>query len=430
LKALVEYIIRFLLDRHPACEEIIPHIGYTGDENDFHRYKIVIVPSGFFDAGRYGTSGSLPELPLKKVENSILLYGIPEIVRRNDQLIVKADIIASAFFLLSRYEEYVGRDVRDGHGRFPGKASLPFRAGFLNRPVVDEYGQLLRKWLREVRIELPEPAPDFNRIFLTVDVDVPFLYRTIKGLARGLLSPGKQIAALKSYFIGRRHDPACTFPWMAEQNRTLTGLPCCEQIYFFKSGGKTSEDKPFYNLRSKDMQSLFAFCKTHRIQTGLHASYHAGLHPDAIEGEKEALEKATRSVVTCNRHHFLTCREPEDFRFLSACGITDDFTMGYADVSGFRLGTCRSVLWINPADRKVYPLTLHPLTIMDCTLAWEKYMNLSFDEAVDYCTGLIDQTRKHHGDLTLLWHNHYLIPAPGNWEKELYRRLTELCRVV
>ena len=29
-------------------------------------------------------------------------------------------------------------------------------------------------------------------------------------------------------------------------------------------------------------------------------------------------------------------------------GITDDFTMGYADIAGFRLGTCRSVRWINP----------------------------------------------------------------------------------
>lgn len=425
---MIDYIIRFLLGDSPACRVAVPLIGYTADEAEWANYKVVILPSGLFDEGRYGLPGSLPGLPLQQVEGVPLPYGTPEIVRQGDRLLIKADLVASAFFLLSRYEEYVRRDVRDVHGRFPGKESLPAGGGFMDRPVVDEYGRLLRKWLREVAVDVPEPEPVIRKVYLTMDLDVPFLYRHLKGLIRGMLSPGNRLRALKTFLTDRTLDPAFTFPWITEQNRRLEqGAHSfgTESVYFFKSLGGAPQDKPVSNLFSKDMQALLAFCREQDITVGLHAGYYAGLHPEIIREEKQRLEEAAGPGIRYSRHHFLACREPEDYAHVLACGITDDFTMGYADVAGFRLGTCRPVRWINPADRKVYPLTLHPLTVMECTLIRENYMNLSFDAATDYCLKLIEQTERYHGDLTLLWHNHSLIPAPGKWEKDLYQLLIE-----
>ena len=420
----VTYILQFLLGDTSACCEAASLVGYTNDPRLFHRYRVIIRPSGFFDAENYGTLRSLPRVPLQSVDGTPLLYGTSEVMMEHGRLMVKADLIASAYFLLSRYEEYVRRHVRDAHGRFPGKRSLPAQAGFIHRPVVEEYGRLLRKWLRAVGIDLPEPERRLNRVYLTVDVDIPFLYRHWKGLLRGLLSHDDRWTALKTYFIHRRHDPAYTYTWIAAQQEKVVGASC-RSVYFFKSGGRMLADKPRYNLFGKDVQALFSFCRARGIDVGLHASYFAGFSPQAIRAEKMRLEAAIQSTVRYNRHHFLSCREPEDFRLLMENGITDDFTMGYADVAGFRLGTCRAVSWINPCDRTVYPLTLHPLTVMDCTLDRADYMNLSYDEAVAYCVGLIRQTERFHGDLTLLWHNHYLIPTPGNWQKELYRLLTD-----
>ena len=99
---------------------------------------IQIVPSGFFDEDVYGTPKSLPILPLKEIEGVPLLFGEPEIERRGKRLIIYADIIASAYFLLTRYEEIVRREVRDQFGRFPGMESLPYRAGFIHRPIEAE----------------------------------------------------------------------------------------------------------------------------------------------------------------------------------------------------------------------------------------------------------------------------------------------------
>jgi len=79
--------------------------------------------------------------------------------------------------------------------------------------------------------------------------------------------------------------------------------------------------------------------------------------------------------------------------------------MAYADRAGFRLGTCRAVKWINPATPQLTSLTLHPLTLMDSTLNDKRYMNLPADEALRYSKSMIDEVKKHNGDLVLLWHN-------------------------
>ena len=136
----LHYLIRFLVGED-APSEIVESIGYTNDSNLFDKYNVVIIPSGFFDEHIYGTPASMPQLPLREVQGIPLLFGSPKEEWIGDTWVVHADIIASTYFLVSRYEEMMRRDVRDAHGRFPGRESLPYRAGFLHRPIVDEIGR-------------------------------------------------------------------------------------------------------------------------------------------------------------------------------------------------------------------------------------------------------------------------------------------------
>ena len=46
------------------------------------------------------------------------------------------DIFSAAFYLLSRYEEYLPH-VKDNYGRFTKEESLAFQSGFLHQPVID-----------------------------------------------------------------------------------------------------------------------------------------------------------------------------------------------------------------------------------------------------------------------------------------------------
>jgi hypothetical protein len=394
-------------------------IGYTADPGLFGRYDLVITPSGFFDDGVYGAPASLPSLPLQEIDGLPFLFGRAGEEMAGSTPVIHADLVASAYFLLTRYEEMMRPGVRDVHGRFPGKESLPFRAGFIHRPVVDGYSRLIRS-----RLGLPPQPEGIRRVMLTHDVDAPFLYRSWKGLVRSMLTDKRgALPSLRSKFGRVEEDPYYTFPWIFEQDgRALAaGGKEVRSVFFFKSGGgRMAEDKPHYSLKSPGVRRLIRSVQEHGGEIGLHASYEAGLNPRLIVKEKESLERSVGTTVSFNRHHFLASREPEDMDYLEEAGITDDFTLGYADVAGFRLGTSRPVRRINPRTRRLTSLRLHPLTVMDCTLEDSRYMGLSPGEASDYCLRLIRETGKACGELSLLWHNSSL---GGCYHRELYSSL-------
>jgi len=428
MSEIIDYILRFLLGED-VSPEVVSQVGYTSNCEEFHKYKLVIYPSAFFDAGIYGTAESLPHLPLQIWEEAPILFGTPKTEIINDTLILYADLIASTYFLISRYEEMVRADKRDVHGRFPGKESLPYRAGLIDSPLVDEYGKLLRIQLRETGCEVPKLPKQIRKIYLTHDVDQLSHYRNFRGflggLLRGIKRPKEGNKAIKSYFGGLRNDPWFTSPWLFKFDnsvRQIVGNDRCEPIVFIKvGGGARKEDKPFITHHIQDFQSLVMLCKKKNITFGLHSSYEAGMKPDLITDEKKHLEKLSKKTITYNRHHYLDSREPEDMQALIDAGITDDFTMGYADVAGFRLGTCRAVKWINPKTRKLTSLTLHPLTIMDGSLSDKRYMYMNAHEAYEYCIRLINMVESWNGELVLLWHNTSVEDNPQSYHRKLYQ---------
>ncbi len=409
MKDIIDYILRFLIGTDQAGW-LSTCIGYTADPRLFDRYQIVIIPSGFFDESTYGTPRSLPSLPLAEIEGVPLLFGSPKTEWAGDTLLVYADLVASSFFLMTRYEEIIHREERDAHGRFPGKASLPYRAGFMERPIIEEYGALLRRWLRQTADyeEIIEPQAKIQKLWLTHDVDAPLFCQSLRHLARETFKGMGLTQAWKLYWRPERQDPYYTFPWLLEQGekmRNTWGAERCQSLFFLKGGGNAPQDKPHYSLNLRLLHRLAKICSAPGSSIGLHSSYSAGLQPNRILSEKRHLEKAIGSVVCYNRHHYLACREPEDFNTVEKVGFTDDFTMGYADIAGFRLGTCRPVHWINPITKRISNLTLHPLACMDATLCESKYMGLNEEEAIAYVLKLARTVSSHGGELVLLWHN-------------------------
>src|SRR6185437_13062921 len=99
------------------------------------------------------TERALPGLPLRTLDLTKTTLAppafddsIPVLYARPDRpgslievdeagLRLGVDIFGGAFLLLTRYEE-LALDERDEHGRFPARASLAERAGFLQRPLV------------------------------------------------------------------------------------------------------------------------------------------------------------------------------------------------------------------------------------------------------------------------------------------------------
>ena len=428
MQKVIDYITQFLIrDEHNAH-----HVGYCNDKTQWTKYKVVIVPSNFFNDNTYGTPQSMPSLPLQEIEGIPFLYGYPKIEKIKNTIICYADLIASTYFLLSRYEEYINPNTnRDPHGRYIGKNSIPALAKFIHRPIIDEYSILLRQLLHQTNITLTPIPQQINHIYLTHDVDTITNYRRFRGLLGGLYRSIFQknnslITILKS-LTNINNDPAYTFPWIINQDNQL---PKATKIYFIKATHKAiGHDRPAYNLTGKNFTHLKNEILTTSPNTifGLHASYKSGNTPNIIPNEQKLLQNAIKNQkITTSRHHYLRSLHPNDMEALIDAHITDDYTMGYADIAGFRLGSCRAVRFINPKTQRLTSLTLHPLTIMDCSLSEPHYMNLNYNQALSYAQTLIEQTQKYNGDLCLLWHNTRF--TNDNYHSQLYSQLIQsLC---
>jgi hypothetical protein len=266
-----------------------------------------------------------------------------------------------------------------------------------------------------------------NKVFLTHDVDKLAYYRNLRSLVGAFLRLKNLKIALKSYFGKQENDLWFTFPWLFEKDNLLKNNNVEKICFILKANKICIEDKTKYDFHDKDFAHFLELCQKNSVKIGLHASYAAGKNPNLIAEEKNALEKVIGNAVTSNRNHYLCAREPQDFHTLVNSSITDDFTMGYADVAGFRLGTCKAVKWIDPVRLEITHLCLHPLQMMDSTLSEEKYMHLSEKEAFEYAVQLIAQTAKFNGELSLLWHNSSVSEV---YHRNLYNKIIEYLNII
>lgn len=427
----IVYSLKVLLPQEDGLNGCPAWLTYGGQAPADERWRIHVVASGFFGE-RHGEPSSLPTLPLMEIEKTPLLFGKPIVERRGNTLMVHADIIASTYFLVTRYEEWVRRDVRDEHGRFPGRESLPFRANFLDRPIVDEYAALLRRWAKEIGIEIPAPRRQLSAL-LTHDVDTLGPSRgpvqAARRLAGGLLGrrPFREALGAAAVALGMKRHPLDNLHDVIRLDQELARrFPSdrCRSIYFFMAGGGSAHDGA-YDVASARIRNRLRQVTSAEAEIGLHVSYEAGHRPERIAGERRVLEQVAGARIHQNRHHYLAMREPEDARLLAAAGIDWDATLGYADVAGFRLGVCRPIPLFDPIRQCLVGIEEHPLLVMDCTLDRPNYMNLGEEEAFDYVCRLADATLRHRGEFVVLWHNTVLATTEPGYHRRLYPRVLD-----
>ena len=385
MQAIIDYIITFLLyGNSPAAKQV----GYTADESQWEKYRVVIVPNGLL--GKEIIMPHLDELQVEQLEAA------------DDQptrWIIRTDMVYNTFFFISRAEELINPQ-RDEHGRFAAKYSLLSQHNRLMIPLVDEYARMLMKLL-----DLPLPTPSFSKIYLTHDIDSIAQYRHLRGAVGGIIRGEwrKVLASQKDI----HNDPAFTFQWLIAQDKKVKGAEC---IYFVKDTPGKQYDYPQYNLRGKDFALVKQTLETSGSKIGLHSSYY-GIHGN--ESWKEG----------GHRSHYLRC-SIDQMQALADAGIRDDFTMLFPDQVGFRLQTTRPVRWINPKTMQLTDLLLHPLTVMDCTLSNTNYMHLSEDEAYFECQRLFEKIHQNAGEIVLLWHN--TNPTGNIYHRSLYPKLLAL----
>ena len=319
--------------------------------------------------------------------------------------------------MLSRYEEYLWFSP-DSHGRFPANISLAFRNGFLEIPVVNlwanKFGELLEENFKGLIIQ----KKNFTWQ-TTIDVDTAWAFlnrnplRTAVSLVKSIFSgneSGMRIRVLK----GEEPDPFYTFDFLRELHSDEP-----EKLLFFFLSGKPGGFDRNINPKNKNWQELVRVLSS-EYKTGLHPSYRSNQDIKILQDEQQTLSTLISKPVTDSRQHFLKLRFPETYRNLIELGMENDYSMGFADHTGFRAGTCSPFYFFDLETENITSLRVWPFAVMDRSL--KKYMNLDQEQSLKKMNSLID-TVYHAGGLFIsLWHNDSLSNY-GEWEG--WRRVYE-----
>jgi hypothetical protein len=329
------------------------------------------------------------------------------------------DIFAAAFFLISRYEEYLPFEA-DKYGRFPHQASLAFRENFLDLPLINFWLEDLKKALRQQFPDLIFRLKDFKFI-PSYDIDIAYSYkykglkRNLGGLCRSLIK-GEWTYLLDRWDVlfNKKKDPFDSYEWLDSLH-----LYCrTRAYYFFLISKKPSGVDKNISPENPELQSLISY-HANGYTVGIHPSWQSGDEEAVLMEEVDKLAEITGSPVKYSRQHYLRMTMPQTYRKLIDVGIEKDFSLGYGSANGFRASIASSFYWYDLKAEKKTSLMLFPFCFMDATSFYENHSSpqTALAELMDYYRRI----KKVNGLMVTVWHNQFFgtDPAFAGW-KEVY----------
>jgi hypothetical protein len=400
----------------------------TTDVHEFKSYsgpKISYAPQPVADELFFQSRRLLFDTGIREQEITVSDYrGSKAFFPAGRQSAFPFDLFAAAFYLVSRYEEYLPH-IRDEHDRFDAKVSLACQHGFLTKPVVNTWAGWIRDAISERFPQLGFPRQQYKYIS-TIDIDNAYAYkekgimRTIGGYVRSLLRLDfKEVGVRTRVLMGTQKDPYDTYDHLLDIQKRYKLKP----IYFFLLGDYGINDKNL-PVDSKKFHSLIKRIGDY-ADIGIHPSFGSNEDPSRLKTEIGRLSKILHRDITKSRQHFLKLRLPITYRNLIDLDITDDYTMGYASAVGFRAGICTPFNFYDLDLELETKLKVHPFAVMEATLKY--YMKVPPADAISYIAPLIEEVRAVNGTFITLWHNETLCDE-NQWAgwRSLYEETVKL----
>jgi hypothetical protein len=383
---------RITSDREEYLSSQSPCINYSEEE---FNHGLHIIPYGLvFEQGLREREEE--ELAVSSWNGFLTLFS-------SDKGDIPFDVFSATFYLLTLYEELYPKKL-DQHGRFSPAESLLYRHKSLDVPVVDRWAYLLKKeWEKRGDDTSGFKLRKF-KLINTFDIDNPYRYRN-RGVVRAMGGIAKDLLKLRFDRI---------------VDRTASGLHLKEDPYYaalmYIDKFHRQQNRPYHLFilmgeESKyDRSTLitpfqyYHYLKQLKdVNIGLHPSYNTHRNMKLLTKERAELEEVLGYRLYTTRQHFLRMQSPETFEELALAGFTDDYTLAFAHVCGFRSGTAIPYKFYDLRRDQVSDLTIHPTVMMDSTLIFHQKMKA--DRGIKRIKHLIDQCKESGGDYLCLWHN-------------------------
>lgn len=344
-----------------------------------------------------------------KIFYELSYQNIPDF--RSTTVYLPFDILAASFYLLSRYEEYIGLTT-DEHKRFKPENSLAFQHHFLQTPLVDFWVQTLAKNIQKCYPNLGLNQTQFKQIN-TIDIDFAYKYKGLSWQAKWRKFLGSLLRKKPDFYVFNppHSDPYDTYEFLVQPANEKQ----IETLFFWLLAdyGKHDKNIPPTSIALKSLAQSIA--KTNPC--GIHPSYKGALITKLYQQEHQHFKEITGKAAKLSRHHFLKIKMPDSYVKMEKMGITHDYTMAYSKEIGFRASTAQPFKCYDLEREKTLQVWIHSPCVMDVTL--KMGLNLSIDEAILKIKELKKITQQVGGEFISIWHNSSFDEAENwqNWDK-------------
>jgi hypothetical protein len=316
----------------------------------------------------------------------------------------KPDLLAAIFFVLTNYSDYlVAPEYKDKHGRVPSKYNVLVEGANHEKLMVERWVEL---FLLEVKEELKLDFTIVKQPFLftpTFDIDIAYAFRekekwrnTMSIAKDYLLFKKQRLNERKTVHLGEMKDPYDTFAHMA----VLPNLNIYPKL-FWLLGDYASYDRNI-SYDNNNQKALIRSLQSN-LEIGIHPSYKSNNVLGQLAKEINRLADILGNEIKISRQHYLKVELPKTFKWLIKEGIEHDYSLGFAEFPGFKVGTVRPHRWYNLVDDYVTQLICHPFSYMDGSLL--EYLRLSPEKAQEKIKQLFMEVEKYGGEFSFIWHN-------------------------
>ena len=325
--------------------------------------------------------------------------------------------------MLSRYEEAVIKN-RDNHDRFPAWASVAYKEKFLNRPIVNEYLEILYECMYSIWPNLIRKNRNFRK-FITCDLDKPYdlegynLKQVILRLGYRLIRQKNLKLAVQdtlNYFFKKFgldyfDEYKSNIDWIMKVNEAKGNKVAFNFIPY-----QTDKNKDHsYAIFSKKNLNLLKHIFKSGHEIGFHPGYNTYRSKENFETSANVLREACKieninTIISGGRQHYLRYDILKTPQLWEENGFVYDSTLTFADQAGFRCGTCYEFSMFDLVNKKKMKLKQRPLINMEYTIISKKYENLgNTEKSLERFKYFENICRKFNGDYVLLWHNHFFL---------------------
>ncbi len=343
----------------------------------------------------------------------------------NDNNHIEFDVFSAVFFIISRYEEYLST-AKDKHNRYPATQSVLYKYALLDIPVINLWAEYLLKKLNSFYHTNLVNQSAFKCLF-TFDIDIAYAYKN-KAFIRNVFSLANKVTSLKFKSVrqhirvlqNKQSDPFDTYDYFLNQLKNNN----IDAVIFILLGNHSAQNINL-SYKNKAFRNLIKQLAAHHT-IGIHPSYKSSDNNKILNTEINRLRKIINQEIIISRQHYLKFNLPYTYQHLIQAGIQEDYSMAYANITGFRAGTCSVFNWYDLSRETETNLRIFPTSLMDGTL--NEYLHLNIHEAMMVSEKIITCIKKYKGSFIPLWHNNTLSNT-GIWSgwREVFEKQIEEC---